>query len=46
MKLQVIIPDKEGDKLICIAEKQKRTMSNLIRKFILDRLEQEEKDAR
>jgi len=46
MKLQVTISNAEGDKLISLAEEQGRSMSNLIRKFILDRLEQEEKDAR
>lgn len=46
MKFQVIISDEDGDKLISLAKKQGRSMSNLIRKFISDKLEQEEKDAR
>lgn len=38
MKLQVIIPDKEAEKIIELAEKDDRSISNYLRKVILEKI--------
>jgi hypothetical protein len=39
MKLQVIIPDEEGKKIIDLAKKDSRSISSYVRKILLDRMQ-------